>query len=156
MAICRRQRHRRFTTRRRHPFMRMSMIATRFSLSDNVQQITPLRMQGVCYNLKSRSKMSQTSCKAIAKASVVFAGSIYTGTGEDETGPAACIFDFFVNAPDSPILSAPELVTKEWMMGSEGTFYCVNLSLSNSERRMLLSRRPLGLLWRSSLDSPVE
>jgi hypothetical protein len=70
-----------------------------------VQQIPPFGMEGIRRNFQTRPDMAQTSRETLAEAGAVFAESVDTEAGEDQAGPATCIFDFLVAAPDCPIPS---------------------------------------------------
>lgn len=99
MRVGRRQRDR-GTAGHRHPFMRMAMVSPGRPLPDDLEQIPPVRVEGVSDELQAGLDGSEPRGEPIAKPTAVFAEPVHAGAGEDETGPAASVFDFFVSAPD--------------------------------------------------------
>jgi hypothetical protein len=87
-----------------HPLVGMAMVlAPGIPLADDVQQIPPFGVKGVRRNFQTRPDMAQTRRETLAEAGAVFAEPVDTAAGEDQGGPAACIFDFLVAAPNCPI-----------------------------------------------------
>jgi hypothetical protein len=78
------------------------VLAPGIPLADDVQQIPPFGVEGVGCNFQTRPDMAQTRRETLAKAGAVFAEPVDAGAGEDQGGPAACIFDFLVPTPDCP------------------------------------------------------
>jgi hypothetical protein len=59
-------------------------------------------MQRIGCDFDARPEVPQARGESFVEAGAVFAEAIYAGAGEDQTGPAASVFDFFVAAPDGP------------------------------------------------------
>lgn len=99
MRICRRQGYRRLP-RHRHPLVRMAVVLSRRRLTDDLQQIAPFGVERIRNDFQTGLDMAEARGEGLIESTAVFAEPVDAGAGEDETGPAAGIFDVLISAPD--------------------------------------------------------
>jgi hypothetical protein len=88
------------------------MILPRSVLPNNPEQVPPFRMQRIGCDFNTRPEVPQARRKTFVEAGAVFAEAVHAGAGEDQTGPAAEVFDFFVAAPDGPVMWLCQMVNR--------------------------------------------
>lgn len=91
------------------------MISTLLVLVNDSKKISPLRVQSIRGNFKTKSDVTQVSNKTVTKADPIFAEAIDPGTSKNQASPTSRILNFFVATPNRPgLLLVSKGGIREW------------------------------------------